>query len=117
MTKLSAHFTLAEFKCKGKEPCQTIPPPPKLLLVLEDIRYHAGGRPLPIKSGYRCERHNDAVGGAFASQHLLGTAADIPPGFVDEAGARRAGATGIGLSGQWVVHVDVRPGAVMVWRY
>lgn len=75
------------------------------------------GRPIPIVSGYRTPDTNRAVGGAPSSRHLQGDAADIPAGLVTEIDALRAGATGIGLSGHWVTHVDVRPGAVTVWRY
>lgn len=117
MTKLSAHFSTAEFQCKGRDGCKLILPPSRLLLVLEDIRYHTGETPLRIVSGYRCERHNDKVGGAFASRHLRGDAADLEPGRVTLEVARAAGATGIGIAGPWVTHVDVRPGKLTEWFY
>ena len=44
--------------------------------VLEPLRRHLG-RPVIINSGYRSVRLNNAVGGAPASQHLRGEAADI----------------------------------------
>jgi uncharacterized protein YcbK (DUF882 family) len=44
--------------------------------MLEELR-GVWGRPLVITSGYRCERHNIAVGGALRSLHRLGRAADI----------------------------------------
>lgn len=43
--------------------------------VLEPLRCRFGA--IIISSGYRCERVNDAVGGAGQSQHLTGEAADI----------------------------------------
>jgi hypothetical protein len=43
--------------------------------VLEPVRAHYG--PVFINSGYRCPDLNKAVGGASASQHCLGQAADI----------------------------------------
>jgi len=40
------------------------------------------GCSLKINSGFRCQGHNAAVGGAVSSRHLIGCAADIakPPG-------------------------------------
>lgn len=112
MGDLTAHFSAAEFKCKDGT---YRPPPCRLLAVLEAIRA-ISGRPLPIVSGYRSPLWNAKVGGASNSFHLRAEAADIPAGFVDEAGARRAGASGVGLDKDgWAVHVDVGP--ERVWRY
>lgn len=112
MGDLSPHFNAAEFRCRDgsyREPAC------RLLCVLEAIRAIAG-KPLPIVSGYRSPSWNAKVGGAANSLHLVAQAADIPPGFVDEAGARRAGAGGVGLDRDgWAVHVDVGP--ARVWRY
>jgi hypothetical protein len=44
--------------------------------VLESLRAFAG-QPIIISSGYRCRQLNVKVGGAYASQHTLGEAADI----------------------------------------
>ena len=35
------------------------------------------GKPVCVNSGYRCARHNAAVGGVVGSQHTRGEAADI----------------------------------------
>lgn len=35
------------------------------------------GKPVCVNSGYRCAKHNAAVGGVSNSQHLRGEAADI----------------------------------------
>lgn len=45
----------------------------KLLQELRDLV----GKPMIVNSAYRCQDHNRAVGGAFNSQHLMGTAFDI----------------------------------------
>lgn len=112
MAKLSAHFDSREFLSGDGDRRD---PPCALLCVLEAIRAIAG-RPLPIVSGYRSPLWNAKVGGAPASFHLKAEAADIPAGFVDEAGARRAGATGVGVNKDgWAVHVDIGP--VRTWRY
>lgn len=116
MGDLSEHFSRSEFRCRH---CgRLVGPDPKLILVLERIRAGGSGptRPLRIRSGYRCPEHNRRVGGAKASQHLLGKAADIEPGRATLEQARAAGATGIGLSGRWAVHVDVRAQPT-TWRY
>jgi hypothetical protein len=109
---LSPHFSRREFRSGDGE---MLDPPCKLLCVLEAIRAIAG-RPLPIVSGFRSPLWNAKVGGVPKSFHLSAQAADIPPGFVDEAGARRAGAGGVGLNSDgWAIHVDVGP--VRTWRY
>ena len=47
--------------------------------ILDPLR-DAWGRPITITSGYRCPRLNRIVGGAPASLHLTGCAADITTG-------------------------------------
>ncbi len=37
------------------------------------------GKPIRVNSGYRCPKHNSAVGGVRNSQHMSGEAADIVP--------------------------------------
>lgn len=44
--------------------------------VLEPLRSFVG-KPIIITSGYRCNQLNVKVGGAYASQHTLGEAADL----------------------------------------
>ena len=44
--------------------------------VLDSLR-EAYGKPIYVNSGYRCEKHNKAVGGVPKSQHMRGEAADI----------------------------------------
>ena len=44
---------------------------------LELIRALVGGKPITIKSGYRCPKVNTGIGGARNSQHVVGEAADI----------------------------------------
>lgn len=90
---------------------------PDLLDVLERIRSRAGDVPVTIVSGYRDAAKNTAVGGVPRSQHLLGRAADIPAGLVTPDEARMCGAVGVGVSGEWAIHVDVREGPSAQWNY
>lgn len=117
MGDLSPHFASWEFECHGDDGCKRLGPSLGLLVALERLRESNGGHPLTIVSGFRCVRHNDAVGGAFASRHLEGDAADLEPGVLTVEGARALGFGGIGISGVWVTHVDMRPGGTVQWEY
>lgn len=84
--QLTPHFTLKEFEksataaangINNTVPSQYIPTLQQLCKeVLEPLRSFVGG-PIVISSGYRCNQLNVKVGGAYASQHTLGEAADI----------------------------------------
>ena len=89
----SAHFRKAEFRCKcGGRYCNGYPAGntnAKLLNILEKIRAHYG-RPVNIRSGQRCNRHNAQVGGNKNSSHKKGKAADIYiKGICDTASGRK----------------------------
>lgn len=49
-----------------------------LFEALDTIR-EAWGGPLVIVSGYRTPEHNEAIGGAERSQHMMGRAVDLRP--------------------------------------
>lgn len=84
--KLTEHFTLSEFErsvtaekyhIDNRVPSKYVPVLHQLCqVVLEPLRNFVGG-PIIIGSGYRCNQLNVKVGGAYASQHTLGEAADI----------------------------------------
>ena len=83
-TRLSNHFSLAEFCQLSKYP-DNIPTMQAVanmvygcLMLLEPAR-EATGCPLIVNSGFRNSRVNRLVGGVSNSQHLLGQAADIRP--------------------------------------
>ena len=88
--KLSEHFDLNEFTRSATAerlhidnsiPEELIPSLKNLCKqVLEPLRQHFG-TPVVISSGYRCNQLNVKVGGAYASQHTLGEAADIVPPY------------------------------------
>lgn len=84
--RLTPHFTVAEFErsatavanhIDNRVPSQYIPVLEQLCkTILEPLREFAQ-QPIIISSGYRCNALNIKVGGAYASQHTLGEAADI----------------------------------------
>tara|TARA_Y100000592_G_scaffold101000_1_gene184419 strand:+ start:4965 stop:5351 length:387 start_codon:yes stop_codon:yes gene_type:complete len=115
------NFKPNEFYCKcGK--CLGAPPNAyatrHLAWALQKIR-NAAGVPLKINSAYRCQEHNESVGGAKNSQHLSGIAADLKPlgcsteelhevieSLVD---SKHIPPGGLGLYNTFV-HYDIRPG-------
>lgn len=62
----------------------------ELMEILDSLRAFVGV-PLKVTSGFRCARLNKAVGGAAASAHVIGYAADLVPmkgsfdGFIQKA--------------------------------
>lgn len=61
----------------------------RLMWRLEAVRAKAGGDPVGINSGFRSVSYNSCIGGASASQHLYGTAADNRVAGISNAKARR----------------------------
>jgi uncharacterized protein YcbK (DUF882 family) len=109
---LSPHFSRSEFDCHDG---QRANPDPELVERLEQLRARLGGKPLVIVSGFRDAAYNRAVGGAPNSQHVRNRAADIRSGLARVSDAEAVGFRGIGHCGGWVVHLDVRPGALAVF--
>lgn len=110
-TKLSANFVSTEFDCKGAScGCTSTKISKQLITYLQLIRNHFG-KPVSINSGFRCQKHNSAVGGAKGSKHTLGQAADIVvSGVAPKEVAKYAesiGIKGIGLYDTFV-HIDTR---------
>lgn len=114
-TQLSANFRSTEFDCHGVGCCNETLVDMQLVEYLQKIRDHFG-KPIIISSGYRCERHNRSVGGATASKHKQGMAADIMVTDVKPAEvakyAESIGILGIGLyetnKDGFFVHIDTR---------
>lgn len=113
-TQLSKNFKVNEFACKGKGCCGSVKVDTNLVAYLQQIRDYFG-KPVTINSGYRCEKHNKAVGGASGSKHTLGMAADIVVEGVRPADVAKycesIGILGIGLYGSSdgnFVHIDTR---------
>ena len=73
MGDITKNFDYSEFECPCCHKNMTYI---YLIRKLEIARDHAG-IPFKINSGYRCAKHNKAVGGVLNSAHLTGKAADI----------------------------------------
>ena len=123
MGDLSKNFSRSEFACKGTNCCgHSAPVHPELISALQALRDQLN-LPLSITSGFRCNRHNESVGGAARSFHTLGMAADVacPDGLTAEDLARAAETIpafqqgGIGIYPSWV-HLDVRTTGKARWR-
>lgn len=119
---LTEHFSDHEFRCKCG--CGGVVVDTTLLESLEVLRAIAG-RPVYILSGCRCRSHNESIGGAKLSQHLIedadGEMIACKAADVYISGMRprqifrssmlvpkfREGGIGV-YEGQGFVHVDVR---------
>jgi len=114
MGDLSKNFSRHEFACRC---CGRAEINQRLVDALQELRDLACEL-VRISSGYRCPEHNQAIGGATRSQHLLGTAADIAVrgltpaamfSLAEEVEAFRNGGIGV-YPDKGFIHVDVRDG-------
>jgi hypothetical protein len=85
----------------------------RLMWRLEALRAKSGGHPIGINSGFRSVAYNDCIGGARASQHMYGTAADNRVAEVDNRSSRELAMTsqfsGVGCySSLSHNHLDIR---------
>lgn len=108
---LSPDFQVKEFACHDGSDNVTVNL--RLVHVLQRVRDHFG-KPVIINSAYRTKEYNAKVGGAAASQHLLGAAADISiqgvaPSVVADYAETILPTGGIGRYGTFT-HIDVRDG-------
>lgn len=124
MTKLTSNFTLDELlvsQTAARLGLDNTPPPAVVKeltrlcqLVLQPLR-DAAQHPIVISSGYRSNKVNKAVGGAKASAHLYGRAADFTiPGEAPRVTCQRIIDLGLPYDqviqefDQWV-HVAIAP--------
>lgn len=106
---LSENFSTDELECSC---CHKLIFDANLIRLLQRLRNYVN-KPVNVTSGYRCEKHNDDVGGVKNSYHAQGKAADI---YVDGMSVDDlaqlcilCGFMGVGLyRKQKFVHVDVR---------
>ena len=113
--QLTKNFNSSEFACHccGHVGEHDLHPLANALQALRDTI----GKPIHLDCGYRCPKHNKAVGGVSDSQHLLGTAADITVQGMTPAQVAAVAEQipafahgGIGIYNTFT-HVDVRNGA------
>lgn len=113
--QLSANFRARELDCHGDGCCDKTWVDEQLVAYLQQIRDHFDAA-VTITSGFRCAAHNKSVGGATASKHTQGMAADIVCDGVHPAEvakyAESIGVLGIGLyetdADGHFVHIDTR---------
>ncbi len=74
MLQSTKNFRVNEFACKCG--CGENKISQKVIDMVQKIRDRLG-TPIRINSGYRCLKHNAAVGGVKNSKHALGLAADL----------------------------------------
>lgn len=115
---LTKNFSVSEFACKCCGVNGMIPVFMSRLQSLRDIY----GRPMVITSGYRCEKHNTAIGGHKNSQHKFGLACDIHCLDSNERYKMVEIAVGLGFRGVGVaktfLHLDLRGSQVShLWLY
>ena len=75
-TQLSPHFNVSEFQCKCGGAHET-PIDENLVAMLEKLYAALDCSAIIISSGYRCVKHDKAVGGNGGGYHTKGQAADI----------------------------------------
>ena len=111
------HFKIEEFKCKcgcGENHMDAI-----FLSQLDNAREYAGVS-FTINSGYRCQKHNMAVGSS-SQNHTSGKAADIactdgPTRIKIVIALIRAGFRRIGMKSTFI-HADSREDIESMWFY
>lgn len=118
----TSYFTDKELQCKCG--CKEVNMNPDFLAKLNYARELAG-KGWKVNSGYRCAKHNAAVGGAKKSSHTTGFAVDISAPtsqkkFEIVTCALKAGFNRIGI-GKNFVHLDADTSAGhpanVIWTY
>lgn len=80
MGDLTKNFSRSEFACRCGCGFDDIN---KFLVAKLQVLRDKIGVPIMINSGCRCQKHNDAIGGAKFSYHIRGLAADIKNPSID----------------------------------
>lgn len=82
--RITTNFTLGEFACHCKsDRCNFTIYSHIGIVRLQKVR-NALGKPLHINSSFRCQSHNEAVGGVKNSYHCKGLAYDVSCDDLDE---------------------------------
>lgn len=93
----------------------------KLCKYMDGVRSFLGNRPVKVNSAYRDPVTNRSVGGASQSRHMAGDAVDfyiegedVVTTFKKLKGYHLRGGLAVGSG---FVHLDLRPGGAVRWRY
>lgn len=119
MGDLTKNFSKHEFACK----CCGVSKMNILFIKRLQIAREEAQIPFAITSGYRCLKHNTAVGSQPTSSHILGLAVDlaIPNSrnrFIVLSALIEAGFTRIGIGSDFIhVDADLDKPPKVVWTY
>jgi len=113
------YFKDREFKCRCGKCGKGIEQMEEELLQRLEIARGFSGIPFVLNSAYRCEEHNDWVGGSPTSRHMLGQAVDIKTStsgerFLVLSSLIRAGFTSIGIY-EYFIHADISK-RNLIWK-
>lgn len=115
MGDLSKNYSRHEMACSCGCGGDTIDA--ETLRVAEEAREFVG-HPITPSSAYRCDNHNEAVGGSVRSQHPKGRAIDLPvhdpKALYDFLCEKYPDKYGFGLYDTFV-HIDTRSGKMVRW--
>ena len=116
--QLGTHFSSKEFECKcDLKGCKKQHISKDLIVKLDRTRTKLK-TPLVITSGYRCEEHNKAIGGAKHSQHPKGNAADVRARHMNKLyNLLELEFKAIGDARDSFIHIDVRNNKKRRWTY
>lgn len=120
--QVSKYFHLSEYFINHLQCMDEKLIKPKLIELVQEIRDTAGV-PITITSGWRSIQKNQQVGGALKSEHLNGAAVDITSRQISidklyEICKANSKVIGLGDGRKYgFVHVDIRTGKRVEWKY
>lgn len=119
MARITKNFDEDEFKC----PCCGEEHMDRAFVQTLQVARDEASIPFHINSGWRCEKHNRAVGGITGSSHSKGLAADIKirskrERWIIVGALKFAGLNRFGL-GKGFIHVDADSDKTprLIWIY
>lgn len=118
--QLSKNFNSSEVECKCKNPdCVEQKISKDLIEKAQKVR-DEHGRSITVTSGFRCLKHNRAIGSSDTSQHPKGNGLDYTSSDLNglySLSEKHFKAVGDGRARRKFVHVDSRTDKVRRWDY